>query len=70
VMDSCPDDDMSDAERRLYYVGMTRTKNRLVMCEGLDSDSPTFTLDQIIGDSWREDYEWANGPVDERRPRR
>jgi hypothetical protein len=70
VMDSCPDDDMSDAERRLYYVGMTRTKNRLVMCEGLDSDSPTFTLDQIIGESWREDYEWANGPVDERRPRR
>jgi len=57
---------MSDAERRLYYVGITRTKNRLVMCEGLDRDSPSISLDKIFGPEWREMYDWSNAPVDDR----
>jgi DNA helicase-2/ATP-dependent DNA helicase PcrA len=66
VMENMPRGDLTDAERRLYYVGMTRTKNRLVMCQGLDSDSPAIPLSQIIGEEWKESYEWANGPVDDR----
>lgn len=66
VMENMPPGGITDAERRLYYVGMTRTKNRLVMCQGLDGDSPTLTLDQIIGEEWRDLYDWANGPVDDR----
>lgn len=66
VMENMPPGGLTDAERRLYYVGMTRTKNRLVMCQGLDSDSPAIPLSQIIGEEWKEDYEWANGPVDDR----
>jgi len=66
VQENMADGSMNDAERRLYYVGMTRTENRLVMCQGLDTDSPEFTLDEIIGKEWREQYEWTNGPVRER----
>jgi len=63
VLDNMPPGDMTDAERRLYYVGMTRTKNRLIMCEGLDKDSEQLTLDQIIGKEWREKHEWANQKI-------
>jgi DNA helicase-2/ATP-dependent DNA helicase PcrA len=63
VLDNMPPGDMTDAERRLYYVGMTRTKNRLIMCEGLDKDSEQLTLDQIIGKEWREKHEWANKKI-------
>jgi DNA helicase-2/ATP-dependent DNA helicase PcrA len=66
VMENMPARGISDAERRLMYVGLTRTKNRLVMCEGLDEDSPTLTLDEILGTEWRDMYDWANGPVDDR----
>jgi DNA helicase-2/ATP-dependent DNA helicase PcrA len=66
VLDNMPKGELSDAERRLYYVGMTRTKNRLVMCQGLDGDSPSIPLDTILGSRWRSEYDWANGPVDER----
>lgn len=66
VMENMPDDGITDAERRLYYVGMTRTENKLVMCQGLDSESPTITIDEVIGESWRDEYRWANGPVAEK----
>jgi superfamily I DNA/RNA helicase len=58
---------LTDAERRLYYVGITRTENRLVMCQGLDDNSPTIALDTIFGPEWRDDYDWANDVVDRRR---
>lgn len=58
-------DEITDAERRLYYVGMTRTENTLVMAEGMDAESPTLTIDQLLGEEWREEYKWANGPVAE-----
>jgi len=60
VMDNMPDGTMTDAERRLYYVGITRTENRLVMCQGLDDKSPEISLDTIFGEEWREMYDWAN----------
>jgi len=66
VQENMDGESISDAERRLYYVGMTRTENRLVMCQGLDSESPEITIDEIIGKEWREKYEWTNGPVRER----
>ena len=64
VMENMPPGGMKDAERRLYYVGVTRTENRLVMCEGWDEDSPVITLDTIFGPEWREHTpEWSNGTV-------
>ena len=66
VMDNMPDGTLSDAERRLYYVGVTRTENRLVMAQGLDEKSPTIRLDTIFGKEWREKHEWANSDRDMR----
>jgi len=60
VTDNMPEGEISDAERRLYYVGMTRTENTLVMAEGMDRDSPTLTVDTILGKEWRQEYGWAN----------
>lgn len=45
---------LPDAERRLMYVGMTRSKNKLVLAEGLDTGSPTFTCDQLFQEGWEE----------------
>jgi superfamily I DNA/RNA helicase len=60
VVDNMPDGELTDAERRLYYVGITRTENRLVMCEGLDNNNPKIELDTIFGKEWRKMYNWAN----------
>jgi len=65
VKENMPDGEMTDAERRLYYVGVTRTENRLVMCQGLDGDSPEIKLDTIFGEEWREHYDWANSDIAE-----
>lgn len=63
VMENMEGEGISDAERRLYYVGMTRTEDTLVMVESLDPDSPTITIDQLLGEKWREYYDWENKPV-------
>lgn len=60
VMENMPKGGITDAERRLYYVGMTRTENKLVVAEGLDKETPTLTLDTILGQEWRDQYEWQN----------
>jgi superfamily I DNA/RNA helicase len=60
VLDNMQQGTLNDAERRLYYVGVTRTKNRLVMCEGLDEDSPHIRLDTIFGQEWRDKYTFMN----------
>lgn len=54
VMENMPGMQINDAERRLLYVGMTRTKNRLVMCEGLAEDCPSIPIDAVIDDPTRE----------------
>lgn len=45
---------MPDAERRLYYVGMTRTENKLVMGERLAGSGATFTAEDLFGEDWAE----------------
>ena len=56
------DGDIPDAERRVMYVGMTRAENRLVLAEGMDENSPTFTMGQLFGEDWDEiaDYHDVN----------
>lgn len=44
-----------DAERRLLYVGMTRAKEKLVLAEGMDPNSPSFTPEQLMCDDWVEE---------------
>ena len=60
VQGNMPEGEITDAERRLYYVGMTRSENNLVMAQGLDRDSPTITIDTLLGKEWRQHYSWAN----------
>lgn len=70
VMDNMPSGELTDAERRLYYVGITRTENRLVMCQGIDDKSPEISLDTIFGEEWREMYDWANAKAPSQEQRR
>jgi len=69
-MDNMPSGELTDAERRLYYVGITRTENRLVMCQGIDDKSPEISLDTIFGEEWREMYDWANAKAPSQEQRR
>jgi len=48
---------MPDAERRLYYVGLTRTENTLVLGERLAGSSDTFTGEDLFGEDWEEAIE-------------
>lgn len=59
IMENMPPNGINDAERRLMYVGMTRTKDTLVMVEDLDAESPSFTIDEVLGPKWRDDYEFV-----------
>ena len=43
-----PDKSMTDAERRVYYVGMSRSSNKLVLCEGLIDNETTITLSDLF----------------------
>lgn len=49
---------LPNAERRVYYVGLTRTKNRVVLAENLHDESPTLTMDDLFGEDWREHTEY------------
>lgn len=44
-----------DPERRLLYVGMTRAKEKLVLAQGIDPNSPTWTPEQVMCDDWMEE---------------
>ena len=44
-----PDKRMSDAERRVYYVGMSRSSNKLVLAQGLFDPDMTITLSMLYG---------------------
>ena len=45
-----PGKNISDAERRVYYVGMTRASERLVLAEGAVSPDTTLLLEDLLGD--------------------
>lgn len=51
------DDRMPPAERRLYYVGMTRAENNLVLAEGLDFQADTFNVHDLFGEYWSKNYD-------------
>jgi hypothetical protein len=51
------DGSLPDPERRLYYVGITRAENDLVLAEGLDLESPTLQPTDLFGESWEENHE-------------
>lgn len=65
IMENMPPGGINDAERRLMYVGMTRTKDTLVMVEDLDAESPSFTIDEVLGPQWRDDYEFKRPELEE-----
>lgn len=60
VLDQMPRDGMSDAERRLYYVGMSRTENELVIAQSTDHQTPSIQMDRLFGAEWRDKYEYAD----------
>lgn len=45
-----PGKHISDAERRVYYVGMTRASNNLVLAEGLIDPNQTIPLEMLLED--------------------
>ncbi len=46
---------MTDNERRVFYVGMSRARERLVLMEGLVDGAPTLPIDVLLYDEPRED---------------
>jgi len=39
---------MTDNERRVFYVGMSRARERLVLLEGLVDGAPTLPIDVLL----------------------
>jgi len=50
---------VSDAERRVYYVGMTRASEELVLVQGLLDDENTIKLEDLLADHSDDSDEWA-----------
>jgi DNA helicase-2/ATP-dependent DNA helicase PcrA len=46
---------MTDNERRVFYVGMSRARERLVIMEGLVDGAPTLPIDVLLYDEPREE---------------
>ncbi|MFC7073553.1 UvrD-helicase domain-containing protein [Halovenus rubra] len=46
---------LTDNERRVFYVGMSRARERLVLMEGLVDGAPTLPIDVLLYDEPRED---------------
>ena len=60
VMQNCPGFEPNDAERRLCYVGMTRTERRLIMAENIDEYAPTWRISDFLGSQWRERHDYLS----------
>lgn len=57
--------DITDSERRVYYVGMTRASEKLVLAQGLINPEIVITLEALLKDA--EDFEnigkdWESNP--------
>jgi DNA helicase-2/ATP-dependent DNA helicase PcrA len=46
---------MTDNERRVFYVGMSRARERLVILEGLVDGAPTLPVDVLLHDEPTEE---------------
>ncbi len=46
---------MTDNERRVFYVGMSRARERLVLMEGLVDGAPTLPIDVLLYDEPRDE---------------
>lgn len=53
-----PSKNISDAERRVYYVGMTRASEKLVLAEGAVDPQMTLSLNDLLDDE-SEHGEWG-----------
>lgn len=51
---------ITDAERRVYYVGMTRASEELVLAEGIIDPTLAIRLEALLGDSYEPD-DWESG---------
>lgn len=54
-----PDKNISDAERRVYYVGMTRASDTLVMVQGLVNPETSIPLDDLLPDYSEDGNNWT-----------
>jgi len=55
-----PDKRISDAERRVYYVGMSRASEKLVLAEGVIDATMTITIEDLIGSDEPAGYDLQN----------
>ncbi len=59
---------LTDNERRVFYVGMSRARERLVVCEDLVDGAPTLPLSVLLDDTLAagpidDDFDRVRGPV-------
>jgi DNA helicase-2/ATP-dependent DNA helicase PcrA len=45
---------LTDNERRVFYVGMSRARERLVLLEGLVDGAPTLPIDVLLHNERRD----------------
>lgn len=65
VMDD-PNKHISDAERRVYYVGMTRASEKLVLAEGVMDANTTIRLRHLLAD-YEEEKDWQQASMEQER---
>lgn len=53
-----PGKKVSDAERRVYYVGMTRASEKLVLAEGIVNTKEVIPMEHLVGDVDIEKGKW------------
>ena len=46
---------LSDEERRVYYVGMSRAAERLILAQGVTQDEPNIPINTLLSDEFLED---------------
>jgi len=55
-----PNKRISDPERRVYYVGMTRASEELVLAQGLVNPDSTIKLENLLNNGGNDNNNWAS----------